>query len=501
METSNGVEDLTAIGSVMGERTYEYDGATYREHPAATIFPLLDGDDFRDLVEDVRQHGLRDPVILLGNEIVDGRNRFRAAMAAGVPLRFEELPPNVDPVDYVMSRNNVRRHLTPSQRSMSVQVARRLKAEARARGTGAAPTEDRRVPDNTSRLTLDQAATAGGVSRRSSARAATVSRSAPDLEQPVIEGHITVADAARICKLPVDVRHQAVEDVKAHRAKTATAAVRQRGHQVKVGEIKSTATGEGGDRRRSPVASSPLMPEEALTVEDRDLLPPRALVEGVRLALDRVDVAVCATEAASTDIDATSFCPAAAHRLSQPWPGSSVYALPPIELLREVAVKLLSEIEIASVTRAALLMPLVSTEDWLDRLLAHADLLVIARGCTGYRRPGTEMIWSVPHRMALLLFGVGEPSAEVVDALAQWGHVSRPVRPLPNVKSDPPSLPDPGLGAPREQRTDGPETSAPPARGSIRSKTATVVEAVEKIPGVTQSALARRLLDGLKRDS
>ena len=54
-------------------------------HPLADLFPLLEGDDFAELVADVQAHGVREPVWLYQGQILDGRNRVRAAEAAGVP--------------------------------------------------------------------------------------------------------------------------------------------------------------------------------------------------------------------------------------------------------------------------------------------------------------------------------------------------------------------------------------------------------------------------------
>ena len=102
----------------------EIGGRRYRVHPAA-VFPIMSGREFDELVEDVRVNGLREPVVVRGDQLVDGRNRVRACAAAGVVPEVRQLERGTDVASWVMSVNVHRRHLDASQRAL---LASRLSA-------------------------------------------------------------------------------------------------------------------------------------------------------------------------------------------------------------------------------------------------------------------------------------------------------------------------------------------------------------------------------------
>jgi ParB-like chromosome segregation protein Spo0J len=91
-------------------------GADLKFHPLADIFPLMEGEEFDALVEDIKANGLREPIKLFDGMILDGRNRYRACVELGYDPPYHDLTGKVDPRIYVISANIHRRHLPPEQR-------------------------------------------------------------------------------------------------------------------------------------------------------------------------------------------------------------------------------------------------------------------------------------------------------------------------------------------------------------------------------------------------
>ncbi len=86
-------------------------------HPLANIFPLMEGKEFDDLCEDIAENGQLEPIWLDDeNRILDGRNRYRACTEMGIRPRTKRWVGG-DALQFVVSLNLHRRHLTESQRA------------------------------------------------------------------------------------------------------------------------------------------------------------------------------------------------------------------------------------------------------------------------------------------------------------------------------------------------------------------------------------------------
>ena len=112
-------------GAVLAEPALDFrigesdDGLGLPVHPVANLFPLLQGDDFARLVTDIKKNGLREPITTTRDgRIIDGRNRYRACVAASIAPRTAILDmDDAELLAWVLSRNLHRRHLTTAQRA------------------------------------------------------------------------------------------------------------------------------------------------------------------------------------------------------------------------------------------------------------------------------------------------------------------------------------------------------------------------------------------------
>jgi hypothetical protein len=200
----------------------------YPVHPAAELFPLLVGEELTALADNIRDHGLHEPIWLyedadLGRVVLDGRNRLVACRIVGVEPAFRTYRGD-DPIRFSVSMNVHRRHLTPGQlAAVAVKTVALYEAEAKKRQgtrsdlcatwrTSSETTEDD-LPNQASSSVLlpvtppraklraaDQAAAAVGTSGRGVERFKRIQYSAPDLVPEIESGDLELGRAERILR-------------------------------------------------------------------------------------------------------------------------------------------------------------------------------------------------------------------------------------------------------------------------------------------------------------
>lgn len=97
-----------------------YSDKIYRFHDDANDVPLMNQAGINELGKSIRKHGQQKDIVLIGDLIIDGRNRYLACHNEGITPRFKYYDSNLNTADYVLVENVYRRHLTPTQKTKVV---------------------------------------------------------------------------------------------------------------------------------------------------------------------------------------------------------------------------------------------------------------------------------------------------------------------------------------------------------------------------------------------
>jgi hypothetical protein len=186
---------------------------TYHErtaHPLADIFPLMEGEEFDALVDDIKAKRTERTITLYENQILHGRNRYRTVVKAKMQYGLKEenfrTYPGSDPLGFVVSANLHRRHLTESQRAL---IAARIVTT--------------KLGDNQFNkpgITNKQAAAMLGVSEATVKTAKKVAESAaPEIKEKVLKGELRLGAAKEVIKKPKEEQVAELEKIKAEKQK------------------------------------------------------------------------------------------------------------------------------------------------------------------------------------------------------------------------------------------------------------------------------------------
>ena len=190
MESGSGAEgnDMTVLNGqpIKMHRRAEAQVDRFPPHEYANLFPIMNENELKALISDIRVNGLREPVVVYQDTLLDGRHRRIACERIGVELTWVEYEGD-DPLGYVLSKNLHRRHLSESQRAMvAAKLANLVPGDNQH-------TEEVRPIGPTSEML--------NVSERSVKRARAVrDKGVPELVEAVEQGAMPVSVAEKVAR-------------------------------------------------------------------------------------------------------------------------------------------------------------------------------------------------------------------------------------------------------------------------------------------------------------
>jgi len=115
----------------------------YKVHPLANLLPMLNQEELQSLANDIKVRGQRFGIVRWHGMIIDGRNRLSACAIAGIPPKIidkdDALPDEKSVMEFIMSANLERRHLSASERAIIANEMMKMQEEMLRNSQSASP--------------------------------------------------------------------------------------------------------------------------------------------------------------------------------------------------------------------------------------------------------------------------------------------------------------------------------------------------------------------------
>ena len=133
-------------------------------HELSEIWGDLPEPEREELKKSIQDIGVLEPITLHDGKVLDGWHRYVLAKELGLDVQASECGPDVDPKDFVIAKNSLRRHLSAEQRAAAVLSVH----DWLPRG--------RRTEENMEKMTEDEMARKANVSKRTLQRVKSAMR-------------------------------------------------------------------------------------------------------------------------------------------------------------------------------------------------------------------------------------------------------------------------------------------------------------------------------------
>ena len=346
------------------------------------LIPPLTAEEYAGLEESILQEGCRDALIVWGDTLIDGHNRFEICTRHNIPFEITEMFfPSRDDVKLWMMKNQLsRRNLNDMQRIAIVRKCEdAVKAKAAERlSPGINQYTDRSVvklpPTSKAR---DELGAMAGVSGSTYERAVTVLETAP---APIVEA--TMQDA-----LSINAAYQVTKMEPEEQEEIA--------QRIEQGETPKEVVSEIRNR-----------PHVANNSGNNEWYTPADYIEAAREVMGSIDIDPASNDIAQETVKAAVYYTAETNGLDKEWRGN-VWMNPPYasDLIGKFIDKLVGELP--NIEQAIVLVNNATETEWFGKLISRANAVCFPRsrvkfympdGKTGAPLQGQAVIYFGAHK-------------------------------------------------------------------------------------------------------
>lgn len=362
------------------------------------LIPPLTDEEYKGLEDSIVKEGCRDALILWGNTLIDGHNRYEICTKHNIP--FKTVEHNFDSrqavIEWIILNQFGRRNLPAHERA---RLALRLKPVIAERAKAQqARTEENRVCQISDEQAIDtkkEIAKVAGVSHDTIAKVETIENKAPE---PVVmasrKGEISVNSAYEVTKLEPQEQKEI-----AHRIE----------HIAE--EPKETST------PKAIVQEVLKRPHVANNSGNNEWYTPAEFIEAAVDVMGCIDLDPASNPIANKVVKADKYYTAEDNGLDKTWSGN-VWLNPPYasDLIGKFADKLISERE--NYTQAIVLVNNATETEWFNKIVSIASAVCFPKSRVKFYMPDGKT--GAPLQGQAVLY-IGEKPEEFTDVFCKLG--------------------------------------------------------------------------------
>lgn len=333
------------------------DISIYVDPEFKNLIPSLKNEEREKLEESIIQDGCRDPLVLWGNTLIDGHNRYEICQEHNIPFNTVqmEFDSRDDAKLWMMNNQLARRNISSFQR---IEIVRQFEdiVKAKAKGRMLAGKADPVVnlPQAKARDELGEIA---GVSGSTYDRAVEVMETAPE---PVIE-------AARKNALSINAAYQVT--------KMEPEAQEEISERI-----------EQGENPKEVVADVQKKPHVAFNSGNNEWYTPESIINTARQAMGSIDMDIASSDVAQQIVQAKEYYTAETNGLDKKLHGN-LWLNPPYsaDLIEKFIQKLVDER--ADYEQAIVLVNNATETEWFEKLISIASAVCFPRSRVRFYMP------------------------------------------------------------------------------------------------------------------
>lgn len=326
-----------------------------------SLIPPLTAEEYAGLEESILSEGCRDALVVWGDTLIDGHNRYEICTKHGIPFDTVEMdfPTRDEVIVWIIKNQFGRRNLPVYERArlalrLKPVIAERAKANQVMGGNNS---EMGRQISAQPVKTRDELANAAGVSHDTIAKVEKIENVAL---APVIK-------ASRKNELSVNAAYQ-VTKMEPEQQKEVAERIEQ------------------GENPKEVVADVQKRPHVSFNSGNNEWYTPADFIEAARKAMGSIDLDPASNDIAQQTVKAGTYYTAETNGLDKTWSGN-VWMNPPyaFDLIGLFIDKLISELP--NIQQAIVLVNNATETEWFGKLVSKADAVCFPRSRVKFYMP------------------------------------------------------------------------------------------------------------------